>query len=29
MGYLRADCDIPVSILVFTLLYALIRACIF
>lgn len=28
-GYLRADCDIPVSILVFTLLYALIRACIF
>lgn len=28
-GYLRSDCDIPVSILVFTLLFALIRACIF
>lgn len=27
-GYLRTDCDIPVAILVFTLLYALIRACI-
>ena len=27
-GYERVDCDIPVAILVFTLLYALIRACI-
>ena len=28
-GYERIDCDIPVAVLVFTLLYALIRACIF
>ena len=27
-GYQRSDCDIPVAILVFTLLYALIKACI-
>ena len=27
-GYERADCDIPVAVLVFTLLYALIKACI-
>lgn len=27
-GYVRSDCDIPVAVLVFTLLYALIRACI-
>ena len=27
-GYQRMDCDIPVAVLVFTLLYALIRACI-
>ena len=27
-GYQRTDCDIPVVVLVFTLLYALIRACI-
>lgn len=27
-GYLRSDCDIPVAVLVFTLLYALIRSCI-
>ena len=27
-GYQRADCDIPVALLVLTLLYALIRACI-
>jgi len=27
-GYQRVDCDIPVAVLVFTLLYALIRACI-
>ena len=27
-GYQRTDCDIPVAVLVFTLLYALIRACI-
>lgn len=26
MGYQRADCDIPVAVLVFTLVYALIRA---
>jgi undecaprenyl-diphosphatase len=25
-GYERSDCDIPVTVLVFTLLYALIRA---
>jgi undecaprenyl-diphosphatase len=28
-GYEREDCNIPVAVLVFTLLYALIRACIF
>ena len=28
MGYQRSDCNIPVAVLVFTLLYALIRACI-
>ena len=27
-GYLLPDCDIPVAVLVFTLLYALIRSCI-
>ena len=27
-GYERTDCDIPVAVLVFTLLYALIKACI-
>lgn len=27
-GYQRIDCDIPVSVLVFTLLYALIKSCI-
>ena len=27
-GYQRSDCNIPVAVLVFTLLYALIRACI-
>jgi len=27
-GYLRSDCDIPVAVLVFTLIYALIKACI-
>ena len=27
-GYERSDCDIPVGVLVFTLLYALIKACI-
>ena len=27
-GYQRTDCDIPVAVLVFTLLYALIKSCI-
>lgn len=27
-GYERSDCDIPVAVLVFTLLYALIKSCI-
>jgi len=27
-GYLRTDCDIPVAVLVFTLIFALIKACI-
>ena len=27
-GYQRSDCDIPVAVLVLTLVYALIRACI-